>query len=339
MLPKARTSRLRGSRYNRHLNGFPRCFFGSYAVLRWRLVSAAFLIGGLAFLLWLDFQRLGGARPGIVLLPLAFVAATLGVAELRRMLATRGVAPHGLETYLAVWLTLAMASLPLLGDGGRQLADRCGPLGPAPLALAAAVILLFAGEMARYREPGGVTVRIANGMLAAVYLGILPGYLIALRGHRDNAWGLMALLSMIVVVKLSDSGAYFAGRLFGRHPLARLLSPKKTIEGSIGGIAASMLGAVLMGLYFLPWIVPDLSAGASTSVSTVAAWRWALYGAALAIAGMTGDLAESLIKRDMGQKDAGRILPGMGGVLDVLDSLLFGAPVATVFWTSGFLEG
>jgi phosphatidate cytidylyltransferase len=96
-----------------------------------------------------------------------------------------------------------------------------------------------------------------------------------------------------------------------------------------------MLGAVLMGWYFLPWIVPDLSAGASAG----AAWRWALYGAALAIAGMTGDLAESLIKRDMGQKDAGRILPGMGGVLDVLDSLLFGAPVATVFWTSGFLEG
>jgi phosphatidate cytidylyltransferase len=307
------------------------------------LVSAAFLIGGLAFLLWLDFQQLGGARPGIVLLPLAFVAATLGVAELRRMLATRGVAPHGLETYLAVWVTLATASLPLLGDGGRQLADRCGPLGPAPLALAAAVILLFAGEMARYREPGGVTVRIANGMLAAVYLGILPGYLIALRGHRDNAWGLMALLSMIVVVKLSDLGAYFAGRLFGRHPLARLLSPKKTIEGSVGGIAASVLGAVLMGLYFLPWIVPDRSAsdsaGASIGAPAGAAWRWALYGAALAIAGMTGDLAESLIKRDMGQKDAGRILPGMGGVLDVLDSLLFGAPVATVFWTSGFLEG
>ncbi|MEY4181044.1 MAG: Phosphatidate cytidylyltransferase [Planctomycetota bacterium] len=298
-------------------------------MLRWRLVSAAFLISGLAFLLWLDYRRPVGLPPGAILFPLAVLGATIGVLELRRMLATRGVAPHAVETYLVVWLALGAAALPLAGDTGRQFVAWCGPLGPAPLALAAAVILLFAGEMARYREPGGVTQRIANGMLAAVYLGILPGYFVALRAHRDNAWGLIALLSMIAIVKLSDSGAYFAGRLFGRHPLAPLLSPKKTIEGSIGGVAASTLGAVLIGTFVVPWLVPDAPAGP--------VWKWASYGGALAFAGMAGDLAESLIKRDMGQKDAGQILPGMGGILDVLDSLLFGAPVATIFWTSGFL--
>ncbi len=298
-------------------------------MLRWRLVSAAFLIGGLLFLLWLDYQRPAGIPPGAILLPLALMASTLGVAELRRMLSNRGLAPHACETYVAVWLALGASALPIAGAGGRSIAALFEPLGPASLALAVAVILLFVGEMVRYREPGGVTLRIANGLLAAVYLGILPGYLVALRAYRDNAWGLVALISMIVVVKLSDSGAYFTGRLFGRRPLARLLSPKKTIEGSMGGVLASVLGALAVGLYGIPWFIPD--------AEVAPMWRWAVYGFVLAITGMVGDLAESLVKRDMGQKDAGRILPGMGGVLDVLDSLLFGAPVAAVFWHSGFL--
>lgn len=298
-------------------------------MLRWRLVSAACLISGLLLLLWLDYQRPGEAPPGAVLFPVAVAGAMLGVAELRRLLASRGYAPHAAETYAAVALALAAAAVPLAGAAGRQIAAAAGPLGLAPLALAVGVIGLFVGEMIRYREPGGVTLRIAAGLLAAVYLGILPGYLVALRVYRDNDWGLVALVSMIVVVKLSDSGAYFAGRMFGRHPLAPLLSPKKTMEGSIGGVAASMLGAVLVGVSIVPWFVPGAEAAS--------VWRWALYGAVLAVAGMVGDLAESLIKRDMGHKDAGHLLPGMGGILDVLDSLLFGAPVATLFWTSGFL--
>jgi phosphatidate cytidylyltransferase len=293
------------------------------------LVSAAFLIGGLLFLVWLDYRRPGEGPPGMVLFPVAAVGATMGVAELRRLLAARGLAPHAAETYIAVWLALAAAGVPLAGEAGQRFASATGPLGIAPFALAAGVIVLFLGEMVRYREPGGVTLRIATGLLSAVYLGILPGYFVALRVHRDNDWGLAALVSMIFVVKLSDSGAYFAGRLFGRHPLAPLLSPKKTVEGSIGGVAASTLGAILVGIYLVPWLVPDAVAAP--------VWRWAVYGVALAIAGMVGDLAESLIKRDMSQKDAGQLLPGMGGILDVLDSLLFGAPVATLFWTSGFL--
>ena len=298
-------------------------------MLRWRLVSAAILISSLLTLVWLDYRLVGFGLPGAWLLPLALLAVAQGVREFRSLLAGRGLATHGFETYVATLAVLLGAGASLLGAAGARLAASGGVLAGPALALAFAVLTLFVGEMARYREPGGVTQRIAASLLIVVYLGLLGGFLILLRIWRGNEWGIAALTSMILVVKLSDAGAYFAGRMFGRHPLAPRLSPKKTIEGGLGGIGASVAGAGVYCHFVLPYLVPH--------APVIAPWRWVAYGVVLAVTGMLGDLAESLVKRDLGQKDSGSLLPGMGGILDVLDSLLFGAPVAYACWSLGLM--
>ncbi|MFO0904608.1 MAG: phosphatidate cytidylyltransferase [Pirellulales bacterium] len=298
-------------------------------MLRWRLVSAAILISSLLTVVWLDYRLVGFGRPGAWLLPLALLAVAQGVREFRTLLAGRGLATQGFETYFATLAVLLSAGASLWGDAGARLAASGGVLAGPALAMALAVLMLFVGEMARYREPGGVTQRIAASLLIVAYLGLLGGFLVLLRIWRGNEWGVAALTSMILVVKLSDAGAYFAGRLFGRHPMAPRLSPKKTIEGGLGGIGASVAGAGLYCHFVLPHLVPD--------APEIAPWRWAAYGVLLAVTGMLGDLAESLVKRDLGQKDSGALLPGMGGILDVLDSLLFGAPVAYACWSLGLM--
>jgi phosphatidate cytidylyltransferase len=298
-------------------------------VLRWRLLSAAVLISGLLLLLWLDYRQIVCETPGLLLLPLALGAVSLGVRELLALLAARGLAPRAFEVHVGVIAVVIAAGAPLLGFADSPLVARGGLLAAPWLAFSLAVLLLFVGEMARYREPGGVTQRVASGTLVIAYLGVLGSFLVLLRQWQGNAWGMAALVSMIIVVKLSDAGAYFAGRLFGKNPMAPLLSPKKTIEGGAGGILASVAGAGLCAKFLFPALVP--------AAPPTEAWRWIVYGVLLAVTGMTGDLAESLIKRDVGHKDAGKLLPGMGGVLDVLDSLLFGAPVAYACWLAGLL--
>jgi phosphatidate cytidylyltransferase len=108
-----------------------------------------------------------------------------------------------------------------------------------------------------------------------------------------------------------DTGAYYTGRAIGRRPLTRMISPKKTVEGLIGGLVASVVVAALSG----PWLLPDLD------------WlRASVLGLVLAVLGVLGDLFESLLKRSAGVKDASALFPGHGGILDRLDSLLFAAP-------------
>ena len=115
---------------------------------------------------------------------------------------------------------------------------------------------------------------------------------------------------MLLITKLGDIGAYLIGSSFGKHPLIPRISPKKTIEGAFGGLLFSVLGAlasrIFLGFDYLHLI---------------------LIGLGLGILGQLGDLSESLLKRDCGIKDSGSIFPGMGGVLDEIDSLLFAGPV------------
>lgn len=178
------------------------------------------------------------------------------------------------------------------------------------------------GRAVSFREPDRVVVRLALAIFIVAYLGLLPAFLVDLRWWPDDRLkGVTALVLVIFVPKSCDIGAYFTGRAFGRHRMTPYLSPKKTWEGLAGGIALSAVVAVLVHR-----LMPPVFRGDDVYAAT--------FGVVLGLAGVLGDLAESLIKRDCGKKDAATMLPGFGGVLDVIDSILFAAPVAWV-WLRG----
>ena len=130
--------------------------------------------------------------------------------------------------------------------------------------------------------------------------------------------GAFLLVYCLCVVVLCDTGAYFAGRAYGKNKLAPRVSPGKTIEGAIGGVLAGTLGGLAMkGFFDLVW--PTLS----QSLDFVTA---AIFGVIVSILGIVGDLIESLLKRDAQVKDAGSLLPGMGGILDRVDAPILGIP-------------
>ncbi len=150
-------------------------------------------------------------------------------------------------------------------------------------------------------------------LLGPVYVGFLLGHGLALRdleGGVDNLGRSWLLFSMLVVFAC-DTGAYAVGRLVGRHRMAPRVSPNKTWEGAAGGFAASVGAALLVGVVF------ELAAPV---------WQQALIGAVASVAAQVGDLAESVLKRAANVKDSGSIMPGHGGILDRLDSILFALP-------------
>ena len=184
---------------------------------------------------------------------------------------------------------------------------------------AAVVLAGFLWEMAAFREPGGVVNRLSLLTWAVGYLGLLPAFFVQVRFWPEGSpalAGVAALTLVIFVPKGADVGAFFTGRALGKHRMTPRLSPKKTWEGLAGGLALAMLVAVGVQNWLAPVFGGYLEAAA--------------FGLVVGVAGVLGDLAESLIKRDCLQKDASRLLPGFGGFLDVVDSVLFAAPVA--YW-------
>ncbi len=185
------------------------------------------------------------------------------------------------------------------------------------LVFAVVVLLAFLVEMATFRpseEPGGAVLRLALLVWITAYLGLLPSFLVQLRWLDRGA---AALALAIFIPKCCDIGAYFSGRLFGRHPMSPTLSPKKTWEGLAGGLILSAVAAVAINR--------------PLSVMPGGTWSAATFGLAVGGIGALGDLAESLIKRDCHRKDASQVVPGFGGILDVIDSIVFAAPVAYCF--------
>lgn len=191
-------------------------------------------------------------------------------------------------------------------------------------AFALVVLAAFLAEMAAFREPGGVMPRLALGVWLVAYLGLLPCFLAQLRwlpelpGGSGVSRGTVALALAIFVPKMCDTGAYFTGRLLGRHKMASVLSPKKSWEGAAGGMAWAVATAVLVNR-----AGPALAGGLPVEVG---------FGLTVGVTGLLGDLAESLVKRDCQQKDASAMMPGFGGVLDVVDSIIFAAPVAYLWF-------
>lgn len=309
-------------------------------MLVWRLTLGPLLIAALAGLCWLD---LGAARPGAYLLPLAAVLALAVAGELLAMFRIRsrvsprpGDASLG-ETGPQPWAVYGGTLLAVLGAGGSVLfpshAAVLGPLGGLALGLVAGLLLAVIGELARYRGPGQVTTNLALSTFAVLYAGGLMSFLVALRLVGGGQWGMVALVSLVAVVKLSDIGQYTAGRLFGRHKLAPVISPGKTWEGAIGGLVGALAGA-----WLTVWLVRELTTTDSFASHTRSIVALVVYAIVVAIVGILGDLAESLIKRDAGVKDSSSWLPGFGGVMDLLDSLLLAAPVAYAFWAIGLVS-
>jgi phosphatidate cytidylyltransferase len=145
-----------------------------------------------------------------------------------------------------------------------------------------------------------------------IYLGLLSGFALAIRVD----FGVWALLMFIFVVKSSDIGAYAIGTLFGRHKFSPKVSPGKTWEGAGAAVAAAVIVAVAFAAGF-----------------DIMSWQRAIaFGFCLAFVGQAGDLAESMMKRDAERKDAANMVPGFGGILDIIDSPLVAAPFAYFFF-------
>jgi phosphatidate cytidylyltransferase len=174
--------------------------------------------------------------------------------------------------------------------------------------------------MAGFFGPGRSVERIALTWLIVGYLGLLPCFFAQIRwltpDHEANS---VRLALAVFVPKCCDIGAYTLGRLIGRHKMTPVLSPKKTWEGAFGGVIAAVLAAVAIDRLGPTPVLGE--------------WHWQIgFGVSVGIAGMLGDLAESLIKRDCQTKDASAAVPGFGGVLDVVDAIIFAAPVAYLWF-------
>jgi phosphatidate cytidylyltransferase len=153
-------------------------------------------------------------------------------------------------------------------------------------------------------------------VLGVLYVVLLGGHLVALRTGFNQTLSSHLLCFFFLVIMGADAGAYYTGRHFGKHKLAPAISPGKTWEGVIGGLLAALAMAVLSHF----WFFRELPL------------RWALpLGLVMTILGILGDLTESALKRGAGAKDAAKLLPGHGGILDRLDSLLFNAPLIYYF--------
>jgi phosphatidate cytidylyltransferase len=233
--------------------------------------------------------------PPAVFFVLVSAAALLTVGELFRLLAPKEQWPISMG----------------LG-GAATLALLCDAQWPAliPDRLILLVTVLVAAGLPLVSPIGlrDAVMQSALAVMGALYVGLTLSCLLLTRALPDGEY---LVFFVVLVTWAGDTGAYIVGKLMGRRPLAPIISPKKTIEGLFGG----MILAVVVALGSRSWFLPSLHVRDA-----------AVLGVLLTLAGLLGDLAESAIKRGANQKDSGSLIPGHGGMLDRLDSLLFTAP-------------
>jgi phosphatidate cytidylyltransferase len=179
---------------------------------------------------------------------------------------------------------------------------------PLDVVLLSALVAIGSLAIGQWRSGPHAVGSASAALFPTLYLGCPLGAMVAIR--EAHGPGPLSLLMLAVIV--SDTAQYYSGRAFGRRPLAAAISPKKTIEGAIGGFAAGALFIVIVGRWWLPEVPVGLRA---------------LLGVTLVAVGIAGDLFESMIKRSAQVKDSSSLIPGHGGVLDRIDALLFAAPV------------
>ena len=275
-------------------------------MLKYRILTGSLLIAGLLGFVWLDASLDGTGHRldsgGLLALLCAVLIIPLLARETCHLVRSAGGAPSLVVTIVgSILLALSMWRS---GDGAMAV----------PATIMAAVLMLgFAAGM-RNRDPKGSILAASSTLLATGYSGGLLGFWLLLRSEH-GAW---VVLGAILTVKMADIGAFTVGCSIGRRRLIPWLSPKKSWEGLLGGILAAMvLGGVLAHFS------SHLAEGDRYDIVT-----GAVFGGAAAILGLFGDLIGSAMKRDAGVKDSGAILPGLGGVIDTLDSLLVVGPLA-----------
>jgi len=275
-----------------------------------RLLTAAVLVPGV---LWLI------AQGGFWVLGTVVAITLLGIRELYQLLEAKGAQP------LWGFGMAAGALLPVVGYFGNEY--------HATILMTASLLAFMVVQVGKAQISQALA-SISGTFFGVFYVGWLLTHAITLRNFQSVVgakWGADAaalydpnvgaffLVFCLSAVVLCDAGAYFAGRAWGRRKLAPKVSPGKTVEGALGGVALGTIGGLICkGIFDVLW--PELSAGLSWGLAAALAF-------VCAIAGMVGDLVESLLKRDAALKDAGSLLPGMGGMLDRIDSALLAIPV------------
>jgi len=295
-------------------------------------LSAAVILSVLFGLIWLDvyigqsFQVIG-----LVFCAIMLLVAVMAGEEVRWMWVKRNDCPVAWVVASGMLLTVGFSCVPVLWQ---QYPADChiGKIGWTLLGLAASVGIAFLHEMRIYdRNDESVIVsgRLSKTIMIFSYVGLLLSFLSALRFFGNNQLGMLAFVSVPAVVKISDSGAYFVGKAIGRTRITPNLSPGKSLEGFAGGILGGVGGAFVV--FYL--IAPHVFAQSQT-------FRWwgvLIFGVLVTIAGVVGDLAESLVKRESRTKDSSSWLPGLGGVMDIIDSVVVAAPMGFAIWASGIL--
>ncbi len=285
-------------------------------------------------LLWLD-HYLGRptvwGQPGLILSLVTTATALLAAGELVRMWRSAGC--QGLSYVVSAGGSLLLslgACLPMLWPEALERWP-IGIFGGTLLGLFAAIVAAAAHEMWWFDQPGSEVERLSRQVFSFAYLSMFAGMVAPHRltvgigpAEHANGNGICAVLAVIVAVKLSDTFAYMFGKLWGRRKLAPLLSPNKTIEGAAGSFVGAIVGAAIV-FYLVAWFVAEDSFAKPF-------WWVVVYGVVVAAAGMLGDLAESLVKRDAQCKDSSGWLAGLGGILDIIDSLIFAAPASYLVW-------
>jgi phosphatidate cytidylyltransferase len=217
----------------------------------------------------------------------------------------------GLIEYMALARTSGLR-VPAIPAGVAAMLT-CGAFArglPVPIDVVLMSALVALGALTLTLWTGG---RDALGLAAAslfpsLYLGLPVGAMVAIREVR----GREALFLLMLTVFVSDTAQYYSGRAFGRRPLAPAISPKKTVEGAVGGLVFGAIVLAAVGAWWLPVIPLALRM---------------LFGVTIVALGIAGDLFESMLKRSAGVKDSSSLIPGHGGILDRIDALLFAAPV------------
>lgn len=235
---------------------------------------------------------------------LVSAAIVIGLLEYYHLAEARQIPVYKLPGVLAGWL---LSVVPLVFSLQVKENIPFAQLTEFTVTLLILALLLYA--LLTKRPLADCFTALAITVFGMFYVSWLLGHLVLLRGLTN---GKSFVFYSLLVVWSGDTGAYYAGRAFGRHPLAPVISPKKTIEGAVGGLLASLTGSLLAKWTFLPLL----------SVQDAL-----VLGVLLGMIEQAGDVCESMLKRAVNVKDSGTLLPGHGGILDRLDGVMFAAPV------------